>query len=198
MSSYGRARNQSGLQLNLKINTSGPQDLAQSTKCLPREHEDLSSWPQKPHKTWVWWHQPVTLAHKKRENGGGGGKTDRFREVVGQLVYPVDKPWVQWGKTAWKNQTGERRYPVERKRYQSHLRPSNILCKHEYIHIYIQMKSKQKANPFKIKPKIPWLTQTPSVPQVSLDRIRLWLRLSERQTHEISSVPYFLLSILYF
>lgn len=38
---------------------------------------------------------------------------------------------------------------------QSHLRPSNTLCKHEYIHIYIQMKSKQKANPFKIKPKIP-------------------------------------------
>lgn len=145
MSSYGRARNQYGLQLNLKINTSGPQDLAQSTKCLPREHEDLSSWPQKPHKTWVWWHQPVTLAHKKRENGGGGGKTDRSREVVGQLVYPVDKLWVQWGKTAWKNQTGERRYPVERERYPE----SSEAFKHTmqtWIHTYIHTNEKQTKN----------------------------------------------------
>lgn len=65
------------------------EELAQLVKCWPHKHEDLSSGPQNPHKSWAWqcvYNCSTGVAVEQRQD----------REAHQAPVLPMTELWVPW------------------------------------------------------------------------------------------------------
>ena len=73
-------------------------DITLSVKCLPYQHENLSSEPQHPRESWVWWHASVIPPLGDAETGGSLVWNDIYLVTSGSEENHGSKSKVEeWG-----------------------------------------------------------------------------------------------------